>query len=277
MAFQIGSKQEETTEKTITSFSIEHLETNEVTLRKQKWTIRKVLPRLLLICLIVTFFILLLVFKEVTQQLMMSFVDFVREKKALGVLTTMAILAVITSLGAPFSLTQIGVGFIYGMVFKDEIWLAVLLGGLSVCIGNWIGSLVPFVIGRYLLRGCTERLIDKYPVIKALDFAFRDRGFHTCFLIRMCPIFPQTAFNYIAGATSLTFPTYALAFVGFVPTMVMDVWLGTTIKSVADVVQGKFNGGFAQLFILIFGLVIAIVIVVYISYRVKAYLTEFAK
>ena len=79
-------------------------------------------------------------------------------------------------------------------------------------------------------------------------------------------------FNFVAGATSLTFPAYALAFIGYVPTAIVNVWVGTTIKSVADLVMGEYDGGYTQIIILIVGLVIAIVLVVYISCRVKVYL-----
>ena len=138
-------------------FTIE--EEKEETQSESKCTLRQILPRVLLICLIMTFFILLFVYKEVTEELIMSFVDFVDENNALGVVTTIAICATISSLGAPNAISTFGVGFIYGIVFEDKIWLAVLLGAFAVCTGKWIGSLVSFVIGRYVFRSCSERLI----------------------------------------------------------------------------------------------------------------------
>ena len=92
-------------------------EAKDETQSEVKCTFRYILPRVLLICLIATFFTLLFVYKEVTEELIMAFVDFVAENPALGVATTIAVCATISSLGAPNAISTFGVGFIYGIVF----------------------------------------------------------------------------------------------------------------------------------------------------------------
>jgi uncharacterized membrane protein YdjX (TVP38/TMEM64 family) len=45
------------------------------------------------------------------------------------------------------------------------------------------------LIGRYLLRDWVGRgLVEKYPIVKALDEAFKRKGFFIFLLLRLSPI-----------------------------------------------------------------------------------------
>ena len=235
----------------------------------------RIVPRLLIVCFILTIITLIFVYPKKVEELMRSYIDWMRLNKELGVLMTCVICLVGTTVGTPGALMTIGNGFIYNEVYQGELWKSILVGSAAVYFGTWFGSCLAFLIGRYVLRDLTRRLVNKFKIIKALDFAFQDQGFRTCFLFRLCPLVPFNGYNYLAGATSLRFSPYFFAFVGYIPTVLANVWIGTTIKSLADLIRGEYDGGYTQIVVLIVGMCISIVLIVFITCRVKAYLKKF--
>ena len=144
----------------------------------------------------------------------------------------MALACVIaTPLAVPGALMTIGTGFILYTVY-GVVWEAVLIGTLTVFLGTWFGSGIAFLIGRYVLRDLTGRLIRRYKTMSALDMVIKEQGFRFTFLMRVCPLVPFNAFNYVMGGTSVTFKNYFLAGPGTIPICAVNVFVGTTIGSI---------------------------------------------
>ena len=99
-------------------------------------------------------------------------------------------------------------------------------------------------------------------------------GLKFTFLLRLCPLVPFNAFNYIMGITSVTFKAYAIAGFGMIPGTMVYVFVGTTIGNIADAASGDFEGGAATLTFLIVGTIFAFAAIVYISIIVKRYLNK---
>jgi uncharacterized membrane protein YdjX (TVP38/TMEM64 family) len=57
-------------------------------------------------------------------------------------------------------------------------------------------------------------------------------GLKVTFLLRLCPLIPFNAFNYIMGLTKVTFKAYVLATFGILPGTIVFVYLGTTIANI---------------------------------------------
>ena len=123
-----------------------------------------------------------------------------------------------------------------------------------------------------MLRDMTERLNKKFLMMRALDRAMKENGFRFCFLLRLCPLFPFNGQNYVMGGTSISFSNYVLSFPGYIPICIANVFIGTTIGSIASLVQGDYDGGPASLITLIVGLSISVLLVVYITIVVRRYL-----
>ena len=111
-----------------------------------------------------------------------------------------------------------------------------VVGTFTVFVGTWFGSVLSFLMGRYVMRDCTMRLSQKYKLMKTLEMALRMEGLKFCFLLRVCPIVPFNLINYILGGTSISLKHYFLAGPGYVPICLAYVFLGTTIGSIADLV-----------------------------------------
>jgi len=99
-------------------------------------------------------------------------------------------------------------------------------------------------------------------------------GLKFTFLLRLCPLIPFNAFNYIMGITSVTFKAYAIGGFGMIPGTMVYVFVGTTISNIADAASGEFEGGAATLIFLIVGTIFAFAAIVYISIIVKRYLNK---
>ena len=93
------------------------------------------------------------------------------------------------------------------------------------------------------------------------------------FLLRLCPIAPFTVLNYLFGITSIKVRDFMLGGFGMLPGAIVYVLLGTTISSIADAANGNFDAGIMPIILLIFGTMMAIFAIYYISKVTKRYLT----
>lgn len=99
-------------------------------------------------------------------------------------------------------------------------------------------------------------------------------GLKFTLLLRLCPLIPFNAFNYVMGVTAVTFKDYAIGGVGMIPGTIVYVFVGTTIGNIADAASGEFEGGTVTLVLLIVGTVLAFAAIVYITIVVKRYLNK---
>lgn len=123
-----------------------------------------------------------------------------------------------------------------------------------------------FLIGRYLLRDRVRSgLVEKYPIIMALDEAFKRKGFFIFLLLRLSPIVPFNAINYIGGVTSIRLRDYALALFGMMPGTILYCFIGATAGSLTT---GSMSGP-ATIASIVVGIVLGLLAVFVVSYYAK--------
>ena len=99
-----------------------------------------------------------------------------------------------------------------------------------------------FLIARYMARATVERSFGQMARFQHLDRAIRDEGFTLILLIRCSPVHPFAILNYLFGVTSVSFSDYTVAsFIGMFPSTVMEVFFGSGLKNVADLLVGHVN------------------------------------
>src|SRR5271165_1326108 len=134
---------------------------------------------------------------------------------------------VATVLFVPGSVLTLGAGAAFG----------VALGSVCVSISATLGATAAFLVGRYLARDAIARKIEKNEKFATIDRAVADEGWKIVLLTRLSPVFPFTLLNYAFGLTRVKFRDYVLAsWLGMLPGTVMYVYLGSTVKELADVV-----------------------------------------
>ena len=111
-----------------------------------------------------------------------------------------------------------------------------LVGGISVFAGAWVGSNLAMLLARYLFRKQAIQLSKKYALFRAIDAAMETDGLKFTLLMRLCPLIPYNAYNYVLGVTSVKFRDFAIGGVGMIPGAFVYVFIGTTIGSISDAV-----------------------------------------
>merc|ERR1712060_952749 len=135
-------------------------------------------------------------------------------------------------------------------------------------LGASSGAIVAFLLGRYILRDWVENLTHKYPIFEAVDTALEEKGFRIMALLRLSPIIPFNALNYIAGITAISFISYAWAMIAILPGTVLYVFLGATAGSLADSSSGSDNNT-VKIASIVVGVVFGILGVAAVSYYAK--------
>jgi uncharacterized membrane protein YdjX (TVP38/TMEM64 family) len=165
----------------------------------------------------------------------------------------------------PGSILTLGAGFLFGVVY----------GTIAVSVGSVLGATAAFLVGRTLLRGSIEKRITAYPRFQAIDRAVGEQGFKIVLLTRLSPIFPFNLLNYAFGLTNVRLWQYVLAsWIGMLPGTVMYVYVGSALKSLADVAAGSPKGGTPQTVFFVAGLVMTVVATVVITRVAKRALNE---
>lgn len=112
-----------------------------------------------------------------------------------------------------------------------------LFPGTAVCLFSAAtAASVSFVIGRTILRGYVEKILENNPKFSSMDRAVEKEGFKLMLLLRLSPLFPFALSNYLYGASSIQFwPYFFGTLLGFAPGTFAYVYAGEIGKALTDV------------------------------------------
>eukprot|EP00741_Cyanophora_paradoxa_P020860 tig00021318_g20138.t1 len=137
--------------------------------------------------------------------------------------------AICTVILFPGSVLCFGAGFLFG-------WF---LGTIAVFVGETLGALLAFLLGRTLLADLVERLAQSHPKFLLMDRAIEQQGWRIVFLLRLSPILPFNVINYMLAVTKIRFHDYAMATAaGVFPSTWLFVYVGSTANDIADITKG---------------------------------------
>jgi uncharacterized membrane protein YdjX (TVP38/TMEM64 family) len=109
--------------------------------------------------------------------------------------------------------------------------LGVFWGSVVSIIGNTLGATAAFFISRFFLRNyVTKTIYTKYPTLHKYESRFFSNGLITVLLLRLIPLFPFNALNYLLGVTQVKTKEYLIgtAF-GIIPGTIAFVYFGKAI------------------------------------------------
>lgn len=69
--------------------------------------------------------------------------------------------------------------------------------GVQVQVGATIGSILAFLLGRFVFKEQAQGLFNKFKILKAVDRAIETQGLKLVLLLRLSPVVPFSAFNYV--------------------------------------------------------------------------------
>ena len=185
-----------------------------------------------------------------------QFLDWLQTIGPWGPLLLGAIYVVACVLFVPGTILTLGAGFAFGVV----------VGTVTVSLASTLGATAAFLVGRTLARDWVQEKVARSPKFRALDEAVGRQGFKIVLLTRLSPLLPFNLLNYALGVTQVPLHTFVLAsWIGMLPATVLYVYLGSTLKSLAEVVAGKAEGGVAQQLFFGVGLAATVVVTVFIT------------
>lgn len=193
-----------------------------------------------------------------------SLLQWVEENPAAGIVAFTLFLFVATVAFIPGAILTIGAGFVFERAWGLEV--ALLVGTLTVFVGASAGAILSFLIGRYLLRDCVDHLAHRYSIFEALDSVMKENGFRIMALLRLSPIIPFNAINYISGVTSISLLSYSLANIAIIPGTVLFVFVGA---STGCITNDMGNGATATIAAFVVGAVFAVSAIFLTSYYAR--------
>lgn len=160
-----------------------------------------------------------------------------------------------TVLFVPGSILTVGTGFAFGSAFGA--FKGVILASTAVFLGAFLGSMATFLLGRYLFRDCVVRMAASYPIFQAVDRALQSNGLKIMILLRLSPLIPYNALDYMSGITSISASAYALALLAILPGVLMFTFIGATASSILDGTNDAEENKVVRVFSMVFGITFA--------------------
>jgi uncharacterized membrane protein YdjX (TVP38/TMEM64 family) len=171
------------------------------------------------ILLLACFFGILVIFTRLIniQEIFQPLFTWFQNQLDISPITFIIIYNLATLLFIPGSLLTIQGGYLFGL----------FLGSIYVLIAAIIGSILAFLIGRYLSRDWVFKQLEKHPRFKVIDQAVAKEGWKIVLLTRLSPIFPFNLLNYAFGVTQVSLKDYILGSLGILPGTIMYVYIGS--------------------------------------------------
>lgn len=230
---------------------------------------RNVYKKLFLGILLVSFIIFVIVDSTTNGYIKTaidSFLKWIEENPVAGIFVFMIVYFTATVLFIPGSILTLGAGFVFAKAFG--LGAGVVLGSLSVVFGASAGAIAAFLLGRYILRDWVQGLTKRYSIFEALDIAMATKGFRIMALLRLSPIIPFNAINYIGGVTAISFTSYSAALIAILPGTTLYVFLGASAGSLSDS-AGSGGSSTVTIVVVVVGAVFGIAAIVVTSYYAK--------
>eukprot|EP00038_Savillea_parva_P010707 m.192169 g.192169 ORF g.192169 m.192169 type:complete len:421 (+) comp18584_c0_seq1:210-1472(+) len=133
-----------------------------------------------------------------------------------------------------YMVLNVGAGYIYGVV----------RGTALTSVSALAGSLLAMVLCRYALTSCTQKMLKSFSNLAQLARLMEgDQGLKIVMMTRLTPV-PFGIQNALFSATNITFVRFGMAtFLALLPTQLLNSYLGTTLRSLDEVVKGNSNAG----------------------------------
>jgi len=209
---------------------------------------------------------------KIVRNGMKSYLEWFEDHPGPGLVAFIFVYFGATVLFIPGSILTLGAGFVFANAFG--LGLGLLLGTLAVFVGASLGSIVSFLLARYLLRDWVGGMTKKYVLFQALDNAFAVQGYRIMALLRLSPIIPFNILNYIVGVTAVSFMHYTLTIFAILPGTILYVFLGASAGSYVSDSDGAESSKTVTYIVIAVGIVFGVLAVAGTSYYAKQELNK---
>ncbi|XP_077983127.1 transmembrane protein 64-like [Glandiceps talaboti] len=159
---------------------------------------------------------------------------------------------------------NVAAGYLYGF----------FLGVFTVVFGVFIGTLLAHLLCRYFFSQWVVKKIENDSLLALMRVVEGKNGFKVIALARLTPI-PFGVQNGLFAITNVKTVRYlAASTAGLLPTQALNTYMGTTLRSMEDVLDQQSFSGY---FMFIFQLLVSIVLTWYVVKRARKELNQTVK
>jgi uncharacterized membrane protein YdjX (TVP38/TMEM64 family) len=155
-----------------------------------------------------------------------DFILWMRTHIIQGIFAFIGLFVFTTLVFIPPSILTFGCGFILADVCG--LMPGIIAATMACFIGSVIGAMICFLRARYMMRDLVELFARRYTVVRAIDKAIKRNGFRVMALLRLCPLIPFHALNYIGGITAVSWESFLFSLIGILPLTILTVTIGAT-------------------------------------------------
>ena len=177
--------------------------------------------------------------------------------------------SLIFAVGAVLCLPEIALAAVSGFLFPYY------LAFFATWVGGVVGACLSFLVGRYVLRGCTSRMMKgKNEFLEELNSVIVRRGWKGVLLVRL-PYIPFVIVNYGLATTSISFYDYLWpTVVGLAPGSALFTYIGMSVKNIKDVLDGSESLGTLPIVLSAVGFLLFTTLFLYVGYLAKKSLKD---
>lgn len=114
-------------------------------------------------------------------------------------------------------------------------------------------------------------MASKYKLFRAIDKALEGNGLKIMILLRLSPLVPYNALDYLSGLTSISLWAYSVALIAILPGILVFCFLGATASSITS---GGAENAVVKNVTLVLGVIFAFIGVAAASYYSKLELNK---
>ncbi|XP_071721753.1 uncharacterized protein [Rutidosis leptorrhynchoides] len=171
----------------------------------------------------------------------------------------------LTVLAVPASVLTLGGGYLFGLP----------MGFLADSSGAVLGATAAFLIGRTIGKSYVISKLGDYPQFQAISIAIQKSGFKIALLLRLVPLLPFNMLNYLLSVTPISVSEYMMAsWLGMMPITFALVYVGTTLKDLADVTHGWSEFSKTRWALVILSFLVSVVLMVVVTKVAKSALDK---
>jgi len=191
---------------------------------------------------------------------LVEFLKWTVQHSIVAMVTFITFYAVATLMFIPPFLLTFAAGYIYRQVYGPVVGFAVAVG--TCFTGSYIGAILAFLRARYMTRDLVKLFSRRFSLIRAADKALIRNGLKVMLLLRLCPIVPFSATNYIGGVTGVRWEIFSIAILGIIPMQVLTVAAGASAGSISYQEANNSENSRAQEILMLVGLIFGFIAVI---------------
>eukprot|EP00921_Rhytidocystis_pertsovi_P017628 GHVQ01027713.1.p1 GENE.GHVQ01027713.1~~GHVQ01027713.1.p1 ORF type:complete len:551 (+),score=80.75 GHVQ01027713.1:153-1805(+) len=205
--------------------------------------------------------------RQLVNSWLEMYLNWVRSTGNWSALLFTVVYTIITVFFVPAELLNISGGFVFSAIYGRPAGFYVAF--LSCELGTYGSSIICFSLSRYFFYNNVYMCFRGYRMYQALSRAVEEGG--TCFvaLVRLSPIIPLTLTNYLFGVTTLRMRQLLLGSLSSIILTSIFVWIGTELNDMRQIPAHTFQMTWKSIALICFGLTMAIVALVYITYLTR--------